>query len=169
LIQTAEAQDIDPTVLAGLIYVESRWTPDAVSRSGACGLTQVLPRYVDETCDELKDPATSIIVGTRSLKKWTTMRVRRNGRLVRVPRTGGMRTALACYNAGYACADSPGGRSYADAVLRYSRRIQNLLDQQTESPTESQKATPNLSNMYMPVHEAGAGGYYRPLYIVGSL
>jgi len=123
LIAVAEKYGFEPSVLAGLIYVESRWEPTAVSRSGACGLTQVIPRYVPETCAELKVPLTSIRVGGNSLNKWSTRRVRRNGQLVRIPRAGGMREALACYNAGYACLGSTRGTSYANAVLRYARRL----------------------------------------------
>lgn len=140
LVTEAEEHGFDPTVMAALIYVESRWSPTAVSRSGACGLTQVIPRYVDETCNELKDPTTSIKVGTASLKKWTTMRVRRNGRLVRVPRTGGIRAALACYNAGNACLNSSRGTAYANAVLRHSRRLTRAYEQidAMQQPTEVQ-------------------------------
>ena len=60
LIQASEEYGFEPTLMAGLIYIESRWTADAVSRAGACGLTQVIPRYVEETCNELKNPTTSI-------------------------------------------------------------------------------------------------------------
>ena len=129
LVTEAEAEGFDPTVIAGLIYVESRWSPTAVSRSGACGLTQVIPRYVDESCTELKDPKTSIQVGVASLKKWTTKRVKRNGRLVRVPRSGGLREALACYNAGNACLKSSRGAAYASAVLRHAKRLSRAYDQ----------------------------------------
>jgi hypothetical protein len=122
IIEEADRYGFEPTVLFAQIWVESRWVPDAVSSAGACGLTQVLPRYVDETCDELKDPTTSIRVGAASLHRWSTMRVQRDGRIVRVPRTGGLRAALACYNAGYACLDSTRGTRYADSVLRIAAR-----------------------------------------------
>jgi len=123
LIETVESYGIPPSVFAGLIYVESRWDPNAVSRSNACGLTQVLPRYVDETCDELKDPETSISVGAWSLNMWTRMTIRVDGRSVRVPRPGGIQEALACYNVGHACSENPRGARYAEAVLRYARHF----------------------------------------------
>ena len=56
LIETVEQYNIDPAVFAGLIFYESRWRADAVSRSNACGLTQVLPRY-------------ACLLGIRSWKK----------------------------------------------------------------------------------------------------
>ena len=123
LIETVESYGIPPAVFAGLIYVESRWDPNAVSHSNACGLTQVLPRYVDETCEELKDPETSISVGAWSLNMWTRVTVRVEGRSTRVPRPGGIQEALACYNVGHACSDNPRGARYAEDVLRYARQF----------------------------------------------
>ena len=123
LIETVEQYNIDPAVFAGLIFYESRWRPEAISRSNACGLTQVLPRYADETCEELMDPVTSISVGAEKLDGWSRMTVRdENGRR-RVPRPGGIHEALACYNVGHACLESDRGRNYADRIMRYARRF----------------------------------------------
>ena len=70
VIEASKNYNIDPTVMAALIWVESRWSSKAVSWAGACGLTQVLPKYVKETCEELKNPKTSIYTGAHSLNKW---------------------------------------------------------------------------------------------------
>lgn len=149
LVTESEAEGFDPTVMAALIYVESRWTPTAVSHAGACGLTQVIPRYVDESCKELKEPTTSIRVGAKSLKKWTTKRVKRNGRLVRVPRSGGLREALACYNAGNACLKSSRGAAYASTVLRHAKRLRRAYSQ-----IDADKETDDLQNLgYAPTVE----------------
>ena len=123
LIETVEQYDIDPAVFAGLIFYESRWDPNAISHSNACGLTQVLPRYADETCEELMDPVTSISVGAEKLHGWSRMTIRENGERRRVPRPGGIREALACYNVGHACLSSVRGRNYADRILRYARHL----------------------------------------------
>lgn len=162
IIEVAEANGIEPTIMAGLIYVESRWSPDAVSHSGACGLTQVIPRYVNETCRELKDPKTSIRVGTESLKKWTTMRVRRDGRLVRVPRSGGIRTALACYNAGYACNRSSTGRAYANAVMRYAARLSALMETQNSADPVPQTRPLYVQDTFLPI-QVDRAEYYNPV------
>ena len=123
LIKTVEQYDIDPAIFAGLIFYESRWDPNAISHSNACGLTQVLPRYADETCEELMDPVTSISVGAEKLDGWSRMTVRdENGRR-RVLRPGGIREALACYNVGHACLSSDRGRNYADRIMRYARHL----------------------------------------------
>ena len=126
LIETVEQYNIDPAVFAGLIFYESRWRPEAISRSGACGLTQVLPRYADETCEELMHPVISISVGAEKLDGWSRMTVRDDGERRRVPRPGGIREALACYNVGHACLDSERGTNYADRIMRYARRFNQL-------------------------------------------
>ena len=44
--QQAEAKDLDPSLIAGIIYVESRFR-DQTSRAGAKGLMQILPSTAD--------------------------------------------------------------------------------------------------------------------------
>ena len=44
VIETAEAIEVDPLLLASLIFHESRWQKSAVSNKKACGLTQVLSK-----------------------------------------------------------------------------------------------------------------------------
>ena len=42
--QASEENDLDPTFVAGVIYTESRFRPDAESQSEAYGLMQLLPQ-----------------------------------------------------------------------------------------------------------------------------
>jgi soluble lytic murein transglycosylase-like protein len=94
-----------------------------VSYAGACGLTQVLPKYSKKyggkdrnlTCDELKDPITSIQVGGRILNYWLTKYSK-----------GNYKVALCGYNAGFRCkGDNPNkqGMRYAKKVLQRARTI----------------------------------------------
>ena len=138
LIDAADEYGLDPLIMAGLVYVESRWTPDAVSRSNACGLTQVLPKYAPETCKQLKDPKTSLYAGSRALKKWSTVRKwdREKKKYVRVPRKGGMKVSLACYNAGNACDKSSYGRSYSHKIRKISSWMEKWIKDQP-APTEN--------------------------------
>ena len=110
IIETSAQYNIDPVIMASLIYYESRYEPSAVSRSNACGLTQVLPKYVPETCKQLKDPLTSIAAGTRSLSYWMVKRKKKT-----------YEVALACYNAGNACLSNSRGKSYSSKVRSLSR------------------------------------------------
>jgi soluble lytic murein transglycosylase len=53
LRETAERFDIDPLLLAALVYQESQWQPIAVSAAGARGLTQVMPATGREIAQRL--------------------------------------------------------------------------------------------------------------------
>ena len=114
IVKYSKEANFDPALIAALIYVESRFTPTAVSRAGACGLTQVLPKYSrpKSTCDQLKDPETSIKAGITALSYWKVKRKKKR-----------IQEALACYNAGNKCLESKNGTSYSKIVLRKYRQI----------------------------------------------
>jgi len=73
IIQSAAEFNLPPTLLAGLIFTESRFNERATSHVGARGLTQVMPAtgagiaarlgITDFSPDDLYDPATSIRFG----------------------------------------------------------------------------------------------------------
>lgn len=127
LVETAEEHNLKPSVLVSLIFVESRWSPNAVSRDGACGLTQVLPKYSAGyrnrfgkklSCRQLKDPETSISRGTKILSYYLK-KYRRYNR------------SLCSYNAGWTrCkVGSPKnkGHRYAKKVLKLSKRLRKEM------------------------------------------
>ena len=128
VVDAAEEYDVKPEVMVSLIFVESRWTPRAISRDGACGLTQILPRYTAGyrgrlgkklTCKQLLDPETSIRKGTKILSYYLN-RYRDN-----------YRRSLCSYNAGGSrCRRSSmrnKGHRYARKVLRYSRKLRREM------------------------------------------
>ncbi len=71
--QEAEAHGLPPALLAGLIHIESRYDPKAVSGSGAIGLTQLMIRTARTVSKKLygktvtrrglRDPATNVSIG----------------------------------------------------------------------------------------------------------
>ena len=126
IIEASEKYKLDPLIFSALIWKESRWTPKAISKANACGLTQVLPKYVPETCKELKTPKISIETGARVLSYWIVKRKKKK-----------IETALACYNAGNKCLDSKGGKAYAKSVLRLSRKYKRWI-KINYKPTEEQ-------------------------------
>jgi soluble lytic murein transglycosylase-like protein len=120
LVEASELHNVEPAVVISLIHYESRWTPTAVSRAGACGLTQVLPQYTKNpklTCKQLKDPTRSIYAGAAALGVWVQKHKYLKG--------------LCGYNAGYTCGKkyrkTHRGWRYARRVLRYSRKIAKEL------------------------------------------
>lgn len=96
----AKKNNIEPELLASLIFVESAFLPDAQSSVGACGLTQVVPKWtggketkgVSYTCQQLKKPETSIRVGAEILSY-----------NIRVYAKGNVDKGLCVYNAGTKC------------------------------------------------------------------
>jgi soluble lytic murein transglycosylase len=120
----AQNYDLDPTLIAAVIYRESKFDADARSSSGAIGLMQLLPDTARGIAintggsrfrvDDLYDPEINVRYGSFYLR-----------RLLR--KYGDERLALAAYNAGQANVDrwreAGGGirfeetRSYVEGVL----------------------------------------------------
>lgn len=108
LIETAQEIDISPFVLSAMIWYESRWIPDVTpSPKGACGLTQILPKYSPYSCRELENPRRSITEGASILYYW-------------YEREGSIKSALKCYNSGYKCSST----QYANTILKKTKLLQ---------------------------------------------
>jgi soluble lytic murein transglycosylase-like protein len=115
--QAAKKNDIDKHLYTALILIESGFRSDAVSHAGACGLTQVVPKWTGGpasrkkkyTCEQLKNPWTSIRVGAQVLSYW-----------IYVYASGDIRVGLCGYNAGFRCKTpitTRKGMKYARKVL----------------------------------------------------
>ena len=120
----AENYDLDPALLAAVIYRESKFDPKARSSSGAIGLMQLLPDTAEGIAlhtggqkfvvTDLYDPEINVRYGSFYLR-----------RLIR--KYGDTRLALAAYNAGQANVDEwiaedkgiefPETRQYVDEVM----------------------------------------------------
>jgi len=116
VVEYSEKYNIDPVVLTSLIYVESRWNPKAESHAGACGLTQVIPKWSRKfgyvSCRQLKqDPEMAIRKGAQILSYW----VYKYGR-------GKLITGLCGYNAGYRCR----GKKKNEKGTRYTRKVYKM-------------------------------------------
>ncbi len=122
--ESKKYDNLSPTLIAAVIYVESGWNAKAVSPKGACGLTQVMPKYTSRkmsgrkyTCKELMDPRISIRVGTRILNYW-----------VNVYGAGDLEVGLCGYSSGFRCKGKhplKAGQRYARKVLALKKRIEN--------------------------------------------
>jgi len=101
IAEQAQANDLDPALVAAVIKVESNFRHDAVSRADARGLMQLRPSTAKEVAEglghevddkvfaeQLFDPEYNIILGTRYLAK-----------MIR-DFDGNEAKALAAYNAG---------------------------------------------------------------------
>ena len=120
--------DLDPALLAGVIYAESEFDTKARSKAGAIGLMQLLPSTAQGIArrtggtsfvvDDLYDPELNVRYGAWYLRHL-------------LDRYGETRTALAAYHAGQGNVDRwrergrdvvfPETRSYVERVLRFQR------------------------------------------------
>ena len=147
----SEEYDLEPSFVAGIICVESRFREDAVSRAGARGLMQIMPSTGEEIAEELGvpfhvedlfDPETSIRFGCYYLRQQMD-RFDQNPAVV-----------LAAYNAGPNKAalwlseyglDSKGRiayipyeetKNYVNRVLQAQENYENLYPDQLTIKTE---------------------------------
>jgi soluble lytic murein transglycosylase-like protein len=113
LEEASEANNIDHGLLVGIVKVESTFRPDAVSRVGALGLMQVMPRNAHKlACGDLREPEANIACGVRVLKGF--LRYYKDDIVY----------ALSGYNAGFAQPNLarrqgrlPKNRAYVEKVL----------------------------------------------------
>jgi soluble lytic murein transglycosylase-like protein len=118
VIARSQDRELDPFVAYSLIYHESRWEAQAVSRAGACGLTQVVPKWTggsmtnnqSYSCEDLMQPKISIRAGLDSLLYW---KGRAGNEIAR---------GVCAYNAGNSCLRE------GSTVSRYARSVMSLAD-----------------------------------------
>ena len=115
IVKAADKYKLDPYLLTAMIQVESNWNPYVVSHSNACGLTQVLPQYSKYTCEQLKNPKTSIFEGAKKLNFW----IYKYGK-------GDITIGLCGYNKGFRCKGKKANRrglTYAKKVVKLTASL----------------------------------------------
>ena len=113
-VNTAAASaNISPSLLASLVWQESRWNAQAVSRKGAIGLTQLMPGTAHDLGVNPTDPVANLVGGARYLRQLLDLF------------DGNVENALAAYNAGPARVRSARGvpaiaetRAYVASIVR---------------------------------------------------
>ena len=115
-VRNGQRHQLEPELILAIIAIESTFNERAVSRAGARGLMQVMPRYHRDKVREiggtqaLFDPAKNIHTGSRILAKYL------NGQ------SGNLRRALLRYNGSLHMRRSP----YADKVMRVYRDLRRV-------------------------------------------
>jgi soluble lytic murein transglycosylase-like protein len=113
----ARRHDLDPRLLASLVWSESGFRPDAVSGAGARGLAQLMPGTAAGMGVDPDDPLQNLEGGARYLR-------------AALDRFGSADLALAAYNAGPGNVDRHGGvppfpetQNYVAIVLDRYRQL----------------------------------------------
>jgi soluble lytic murein transglycosylase-like protein len=126
ITEAAQANGIDPALLAGLIKQESGFNPNAGSGAGARGLTQLMPGTAAGLgVTNVLDPVQSINAGAKYLKQ-------------QLDAFGGDVTkALAAYNAGPGAVKRFGGVPPYAETQNYVRVVQaNAASFRSTAPSE---------------------------------
>jgi soluble lytic murein transglycosylase-like protein len=113
LNQAAAAANVSPSLLAALIWQESRWNAQAVSPKGAMGLAQLMPATARDLGVNPADPIANLNGGARYLRQLLDQF------------DGNVEKALAAYNAGPGRVRSAGGipaiaetQAYVSSIVR---------------------------------------------------
>lgn len=101
-VDAAQGSPVDAVTLVAVSYHESRLRSGLVSRTGACGIMQVQPRFSRWRCGEMQTEQGGIAAGVEALRSW-----------------GG---SLAHYGGG-----NRGSERYRRAVLRYRKEAVLLI------------------------------------------
>lgn len=159
VLKVSAKHEMDPYLLVSLIYVESGWTPKAVSSAGACGLTQVMPKWSagyknrfgkKATCEQLFNAKLSINKGAKILRWWIDYHTKRNDKerperkIRKLSGVEVVKRALCSYNAGFRCTGTKphkSGMRYALKVMKYF----TMLKEKSAS-LEDKKVTKDMSN-----------------------
>ncbi len=109
IVQEANRRELDPDLVASLVWMESRGDAKAVGPVGSVGLMQVMPKEAGfswrPSRDELLDPFTNVFWGTRTLST-----IIRQG-------NGDVFNALAAYNGGWEKISSRVPKAFAATIL----------------------------------------------------
>jgi soluble lytic murein transglycosylase-like protein len=111
VLAAAQGANLDPKLLVALVQAESAFDPDAVSRVGAKGLTQLMPAAAaDQRVFDVFDPAENLRGGAGHLR-------------MLLDRFEDLPLALAAYNAGATTVDTYNGVPPYKETHSYVRRV----------------------------------------------
>lgn len=120
IVQSADQYNVDPLLIAAMIRQESSYRNYAISPAGAVGLTQIIPRYWQQTCPgDLFDENINVNCGTYILAKYNTS-------------AGSWKKALAYYNVGPTGYETnrkmrKQGKRYAKQVKQHEQSLKSQL------------------------------------------
>jgi soluble lytic murein transglycosylase-like protein len=127
--RAAAAYDLDPALVKAVIAAESNFDRRAVSRAGAQGLMQLMPKTAQSVgVSDPLEPTQNVLGGVRYLREM-------------LDRYGDTTRALAAYNAGPTAVDRHGGvppfretQAYVERVLDYYRGYHRDFRRAAEGP-----------------------------------
>ena len=128
IVKAATRHEVDPALIKAIIMVESRYNPNAVSRQGAKGLMQLMPKTARALgVEDVFDPEHNVNGGVKYLKQLLN------------EFNHNLKLALAAYNAGSSKVRRYRGippigatRRYVNRVFEYYRYFKNRSSGKTD-------------------------------------
>lgn len=120
VLEHSDNYDIDPFIIASIIWHESRWNNEVVSSAGACGLTQVMPGFEKIKCKELFNPDTAIEFAAKILRIYKDEHSDKN-----IESVSDDFYALSCYAVGPKCLESSYAKRHTRGVLKLANIYRN--------------------------------------------
>ena len=118
--QAAVRHSVDPNLVRAIVQVESNFNPQAVSRKGAMGLMQLMPRTAKSlNVSNPYDPAQNVDAGVRHFKELLDSY------------NGNLQLSLAAYNAGQTAVHRSGGVPNYTETRNYVKRITGIYGSNT--------------------------------------
>lgn len=120
IVQSSDRYDVDPILIAAVIRQESSYRSNVTSSAGAVGLTQIIPRYWQQSCPgNLFDENTNVNCGTYILTQYEKS-------------AGSWKKALAYYNVGPTNYKNnrkmkKQGKRYAKQVKKHQNNLKSAL------------------------------------------
>lgn len=118
--KTALRHSVDPNLVRAIVQVESNFNPQAVSRKGAIGLMQLMPRTAKSlNVSNPYDPAQNVDAGVRHFKQLLDSY------------GGNLELSLAAYNAGVSAVHKSRGVPHYSETRNYVKRITGIYGSNT--------------------------------------
>jgi len=112
IVKAANRYEVDPALVKAIIMAESGYDPQAVSRQGAAGLMQLMPRTAEELgVEDAFDPEHNVNAGVKYLKQLLE------------EFNDDIKLALAAYNAGSSMVKRHQGIPPIKATRYYVKRV----------------------------------------------
>ncbi|MEM7247889.1 MAG: lytic transglycosylase domain-containing protein [Acidobacteriota bacterium] len=146
--KVAQAHQVPADLLEALVATESNFNPEAVSRVGAIGLTQLMPATARQwELDDPFDPEGNLRAGAAHLKSL-------------LDRFGDRRLAIAAYNAGAGAVSRAGGVPNYPETRRHVVKVERYLALLQGRPVPPLSSSAGLTRSKPPSSpsEVGAGG-----------